>query len=78
MKALDTSDAADRIRVTMHRLRLNQAQAARYLGVPQGTLCNWLKGTREPNTVVMRLLDVLGAVEVMAPNIHSAFLPTTK
>jgi hypothetical protein len=54
---------------------MNQAQAARYLGVPQGTIGNWLGGTRQPNKAVSRLLDVLSTIEVAAPAIHDTLLP---
>ena len=57
----------ERIRRIMERRSMNQAAMARYLGVPQGTIGNWLGGTRSPNRVVDRLLDVLEYVEVFAP-----------
>lgn len=64
-----------RIEALMKRRGMNQAAMAKYLGVPQGTIGNWLGGTRKPNAVVVRLLDVLGMVEVLAPGIHDEFLP---
>ena len=63
-----------RIRATMDRLGMSQMDMARYLGVPQGTIGNWLGGTRKPNSVVERLLDVLGTVEVLAPGVHSVMV----
>jgi DNA-binding transcriptional regulator YiaG len=67
-----------RIRALMERTGWNQAQTAAYLGVPQGTLGNWLAATRSPNTVVVRLLDVLGMVESLAPWLHDTMTPATK
>lgn len=67
-----SEDTTERIRHMMERKNMSQAQAARYLGVPPGTLCNWLTGYRKPPTVVVRLLDVLGTVEALAPGIHEA------
>jgi len=64
-----------RIRETMSRLDLDDAQAAAYLGVPVFTLRKWAKGDRHPGAAVIRLLDVLGMVEALAPALHSAFLP---
>lgn len=64
-----------RIEALMKRRGMNQAAMARYLGVPQGTIGNWLGGTRVPNKCVVRLLDVLGMIEVLAPAIHEEFLP---
>jgi DNA-binding transcriptional regulator YiaG len=70
--ALDPTAA--RIKSVMERRGMNQAAMAKYLGVPQGTIANWLLGTRKPNKVVNRLLDVLGMVEVMAPGIHDSLM----
>lgn len=64
-----------RIQGIMTRRKMTQMQMARYLGVPQGTIGNWLGGTRVPNKSVARLLDVLGTVEALAPDIHAQFLP---
>lgn len=75
MKTTQPDPAVERIRALMVRLDMNQARAAVYLGVPQGTIGNWLAGTRSPNRVVTKLLDVLGTVEAMAPDIHEAFIP---
>lgn len=68
----------ERIRGLMQRLGMNQAQMAAYLGVPQGTIGNWLGGTRSPNAVVVRLLDVLGMVEALAPGLHAGMMPQRK
>jgi DNA-binding transcriptional regulator YiaG len=60
----------ERIRAVMARRGMSQAAMSRYLGVPQGTIGNWLAGTRAPSRSVGRLLDVLGMVEALAPAIH--------
>lgn len=72
---MKSENTVERIKEAMYRLRMNQAQMGRYLGVPQGTISNWMQGTRSPNTVVDRLLDVLGTLEVVAPAIHDGFIP---
>ena len=64
----------ERIRGIMERRGLNQAATGRYLGVPQGTIGNWLAGTRKPNKSVERLLDVLGTIEALAPALDEHFL----
>ena len=69
------NETVEHIRNTQTRLGLSQKEMAQYLGVPHGTLCNWLQGTREPSVVVKRLLHVLGMVEVLAPALHSALVP---
>lgn len=76
MEATETKldPTVERIKAIMERRGMTQAAMARYLGVPQGTMGNWLAGTRAPNKSVARLLDVLGMVEVMAPAIHEEFL----
>ena len=70
------ADPVDRIRAVMERKGWNQARMGEYLGVPQGTIANWLLGNRKPSASVVRLLDVLGTVEALAPAIHSTFIPT--
>ena len=67
---------AARVRDTMHRLNLNEREAADYLGVPVFTLRKWCSGERQPGAAVIRLLDVLGMVEAMAPALHASFLPS--
>ena len=65
----------DRLRAIMQRLDLTQSEMAWYLGVPRGTLGNWLQGTREIHGCATRLLDVLGTVEWAAPALHEGFKP---
>lgn len=59
----------------MARLNLDETDAAAYLGVPVFTFKKWTTGERKPSAAVMRLLDVLGMVEAMAPALHASFLP---
>lgn len=59
-----TPTTVDRIRAMMTRHGLNQIQMARLLGVPQGTIGNWMGGTRQPNQVVNRFIAVLEQAEV--------------
>ena len=66
-----------RLSATMERLGLTAQGAADYLGVPVPTIRKWIDGTRTPGAAVIRLLDVLGIVEAIAPSIHAAMLPTT-
>ena len=65
-----------RLSATMARLGLTAQGAADYLGVPVTTIRKWIDGTRTPGAAVIRLLDVLGIVEAIAPSIHAAMLPT--
>lgn len=60
----------------MHRLNLDEREAADYFGVPVFTLRKWLTGEREPGAAVIRLLDVLGIIEAMAPALHASLLPS--
>ena len=48
---------------------------AAYLGVPKNTARNWIEGTREPPAAVMRLVEVLGIVEAMVPDLHQSLMP---
>ena len=67
---------AARVRETIARLNLDETRAADYLGVPVFTLRKWTTGERQPGAAVMRLLDVLGMVEALAPALHASFLPS--
>ena len=59
----------------MERLHLDEPSAADYLGVPVFTFHKWATGERKPSAAVLRLLDVLGTVEALAPALHAGFLP---
>lgn len=60
------------------RFDFDDARGAEYLGVPVFTFRKWLNGERTPNASALRLLEVLGMVEVLAPAIHASFLPQPK
>lgn len=59
---------------TVERLGLSEAQAAQYFAVPVYTVRKWLTGEREPGAAVARLLEVMGLLEALAPNLHQTFL----
>jgi hypothetical protein len=62
-------------RDTAQRLGLDEPRAAEYFGVPVYTWRKWSTGEREPGAAVARLLEVLGMIEALAPNLHHSFLP---
>lgn len=64
----------ERINQTQERLKLSIDAMAQYLGVSVHTLRKWQNGQRMPGAMVDRLLDILSAVECMAPDIHSTLL----
>lgn len=59
---------------TVERLGLSETQAAQYFAVPVYTVRKWLTGEREPGAAVARLLEVMGLLEALAPNLHQTFL----
>lgn len=61
---------------TRSRLDLSPAEMADYLGVPIHTLRKWESGERSGSATLLRLLDVLGIVEAMAPALHASLLPS--
>ena len=69
---------AARIAALRERLKLTNAQAADYLGVSVHTYIKWQSGERTPPAVAVRLLDVMGSLETIAPAIHDYFLPKGK
>ena len=75
MKSPGPGTLAERVRLTLDRLSLDDTRGAAYLGVPVFTVRKWITGEREPGAAVARLLDVLGMVEAMAPALHDSFLP---
>lgn len=54
---------------------MTKHQAAEYLGVPARTYIKWESGERTPPSVAVKLLDVMGSLETIAPAIHDYFLP---
>ena len=68
----------DRVRGMMARHNLNQAQMGRLMGVPQGTIGNWLGGTRQPNQVVKQFLAVLEQAELFYPSFFQSLLTRAK
>ena len=70
--------ASARIAALRERLKLTNAQAADYLGVSVHTYIKWQSGERTPPAVAVRLLDVMGSLETIAPAIHDYFLPKGK
>lgn len=67
-----------RIRALMAKKGWSQNETARFLGVPTGTMGNWMQGTKKPSAVVGRLLEVLGVVDVLAPHIYVNLIPAKK
>lgn len=48
--------------------------AAAYVGVPVTTWRKWITGTREASTSGARLIELLGLIRTMAPQIHEHLL----
>jgi len=59
----------------MDRQGLDNTRTAALLGVPVYTLAKWAAGTRAPSAAAVRLLDVLGTLEAIAPAVFDALLP---
>lgn len=72
------SPTSARIAALRERFKLTKPQAADYLGVPVHTYIKWESGERTPPSVAVRLLDVMGSLETIAPSIHDYFLPRGK
>lgn len=68
----------DRLKATMDRHGWTQHELADYLGVNRSALGNWLTGTREAPSHVVRILDVLSTIEVLDPSLHNIFKPVKK
>jgi len=55
------------------RHALSETGAATLLGVPVHTLKKWVSGERGPGAATIRLLEVLGIVEALAPDLFQIF-----
>ena len=74
-RALPDTEITRRLVATRQRLVLTQPRMAAYLGVPVATYQSWEMGVREPSSSALRLLDVLGIVEALAPGVHAQLVP---
>jgi hypothetical protein len=59
----------------MGRRGLSETRAADLLGVPVFTLRKWTAGQRAPNAAAVRLLEVLGMLDALAPALLGALEP---
>lgn len=67
---VDVNPVPDLLLAVQARLGLSEQGLADYLGIPRSTLRHWLAGTRSPGASALRLLRVMGAVEILAPDLH--------
>ena len=58
------------------RLGLSVPQVADHLGASAHTIIKYENGTRHPGSALIRLIEVLQAVELMAPAIHAHLMPS--
>jgi len=58
------------------RLGLSVAQMAYYLGVSAHTIIKYENDTRHPGGALLRLIEVMQTLEVMAPAIHAHMMPS--
>jgi len=65
----------DQLEALSKRLDLDEFGMAAYLGVTVTTYRHWAAGDRQPGAAVIRLLEVLGTIEALAPVIHDALMP---
>ena len=63
------------VRGLIDRHNLTEPRAAGLLGVPVPTIRKWLAGTRAPSASAVRLIEILGTLEAIAPAIFDSLLP---
>jgi DNA-binding transcriptional regulator YiaG len=68
----------DTLKALKTRLGLSDQGLADYLGVSVHAARKWLNGTRQPESSAARLVEVLGIIEALAPNVHAAMVPQRK
>ena len=59
----------------IERHQLTDTQAAGLLGVPVFTLRKWTNGTRSPGAAAVRLVEVLGMLDALAPDLLGHLMP---
>lgn len=59
----------------IERHKLTDTQAAGLLGVPVFTLRKWTNGTRSPGAAAVRLVEVLGILDALAPDLLGHLMP---
>jgi len=64
----------DTLKALELRLSLSHEGAAAYLGVTIHAYRKWRNGTRNPEGSALRLLEVLGFLETLAPDVHQAIV----
>jgi hypothetical protein len=75
MNNIDTTPANPlpaRLAAWQHRAGLSPAGLAALIGVPVFTYRKWADGTRQPDAAALRLLDLVEALQLMAPDILAA------
>ena len=72
---IEQSEFSDTLAAFVGRRALGEVRAAAMLGVPVSTFRHWAAGTRAPSAAAVRLLDILGALEALAPAILAALEP---
>ena len=60
----------------IERHNLTDTQAAGLLGVPVFTLRKWTNGTRSPGAAAVRLVEVLGILDALAPDLLGHLMPS--
>jgi hypothetical protein len=53
----------------IERHKLSEQSAAALLGVPVFTLKKWTTGERSPSAATIRLLEIIGVLEALAPSL---------
>lgn len=51
-------------------LDMSLPDASKHLGVPIHTLRKWISGERAPNASAIRLIEVMGLVKTLCPDVH--------
>ena len=66
--------APNALQALQARLGLSAPDMARYLGVPLPTWRKWASGERAPPAALWRLIEVLGLIEALVPDLHNQLI----
>jgi DNA-binding transcriptional regulator YiaG len=68
----------ERLKAIKQANKLSNKGLACYLGVPPATVVKWLSGDRTPSAALIKLIDVLEMLAVIAPDIHNQLIDEAK
>ncbi len=71
-------NAPNALQALQDRLGLSAPAMAAYVGVPVPTWRKWIAGQRSPPAALWRLIEILGLIEALVPDLHSQLMDRSR